>query len=110
MINEVRRERRVELACEGFRKDDVYRWAAADELIVGKKPKGAKKNQWTTLVPAAQLDFYPVDDNGYIELFKNIAAMANGYKFRIDRDYLNPLPTNELTLNPKLGQNPGWPK
>ncbi len=109
VINEVRRERRVELACEGFRKDDIFRWAAADELIVGKKPKGAKKDQWTTLVPANQLSSYPVDAQGYIELFRNIATMANGYKFRTDRDYLLPLPTNELTLNPKLlPQNPGW--
>ncbi|WP_341842204.1 RagB/SusD family nutrient uptake outer membrane protein [Chitinophaga caseinilytica] len=109
VINEVRRERRVELACEGFRRDDIFRWAAADELIVGKKPQGAKKDQWTTLVPANLLNSYPVNDQGYIELFKNIASMANGYKFRVDRDYLLPLPTNELTLNPKLGQNPGWP-
>ncbi len=109
VINEVRRERRVELACEGFRRDDIFRWAAADELIAGKKPLGAKKAQWTTLVAANLLNFYPVDAQGYIELFKNIAAMASGYKFRVDRDYLLPLPTNELTLNPKLApQNPGW--
>ena len=35
IINEVRRERRVELVAEGFRWDDIARWAAADELIVG---------------------------------------------------------------------------
>ncbi|WP_369294063.1 RagB/SusD family nutrient uptake outer membrane protein [Sphingobacterium siyangense] len=29
-------------------------------------------------------------------------------KFKVDRDYLPPIPTNQLTLNPKLGQNPGW--
>lgn len=41
-INEVRRERRIELANEGFRRDDIFRWAAADELIVGKRPTGMK--------------------------------------------------------------------
>lgn len=109
VINEVRRERRVELACEGFRRDDIYRWAAADELLFGWKPKGAKKNQWTTVVAATILNAYPVDANGYIELFKNVGAMATGYKFNVNRDYLSPIPTNELTLNPKLlPQNPGW--
>src|SRR5690606_24004754 len=39
-INEIRRERRVELATEGLRAADIKRWAAADELIVGKRPKG----------------------------------------------------------------------
>ena len=111
IINEVRRERRVELACEGYRRDDIFRWAAADELIVGWKPKGAKRLQWMTdpvvktfLTNAA----YPVDANGYIEKFQASAPLANGYKFRIDRDYLSPVPSNEITLNPKLTQNPNW--
>lgn len=35
LLNEIRRERRVELIGEGFRWNDITRWAAADELIVG---------------------------------------------------------------------------
>ncbi len=108
LINEVRRERRVELACEGFRRDDIFRWAAADKLILGWKPKGAKKAQWTTLFPASVLNSYPVDANGYIELFQNIPAMSAGYQFKTGRNYLSPIPTNELTLNGQLKQNPGW--
>jgi starch-binding outer membrane protein, SusD/RagB family len=108
VINEVRRERRVELACEGFRRSDIFRWAAADELIVGWKPKGAKRGQWTTLFTASVLAAYPVDANGYIELYKNVAAMSAGYKFNVNRDYLSPIPTDQRTLNPKLNQNPGW--
>lgn len=108
VINEIRRERRVELACEGYRRDDVYRWAAADELLVGWKPKGAILSQWTDLVPAASLATYPVDGNGYIELFKNIPAMASGYQFSIQRDYLAPIPIDQMSLNPDIKQNPGW--
>ncbi len=109
VINEVRRERRVELACEGFRHDDIYRWAAADELIVGWQPKGAKLNQWVTLFPADVLNKYPVDAQGYIEPFKNVPAMSAGYKFNTNRDYLMPLPADQLVLNPALGpNNPGW--
>ena len=39
-VQAVRRERRVELACENFRFDDICRWAAADVLIVGQRPRG----------------------------------------------------------------------
>ncbi|WP_343562918.1 RagB/SusD family nutrient uptake outer membrane protein [Sphingobacterium sp.] len=35
---EIRRERRVELACEGFRFDDLYRWKAGN--ILAKAPSG----------------------------------------------------------------------
>ena len=109
VINEVRRERRVELACEGFRHDDIYRWAAADELIVNWKPKGAKLKQWATLFPADVLNKYPVDSNGYIEFFKNIPGMNAGYQFKVNRDYLLPIPADQLVLNPALGNNnPGW--
>lgn len=108
VINEVRRERRIELASEGFRKADIFRWAAADKLIVGLKPRGAKKSQWTASFPASVLNGYPEDANGYIEMFKNVPAMASGYKFRPNRDYLLPIPTNEFVLNPQLKQNPNW--
>lgn len=109
LINEVRRERRVELAVEGFRKDDIFRWASANKRLLGWKPKGAKRDQWNGAFPAAVLNVYPVDANGYIELYQNIGAMSSGYKFNLNRDYLSPVPQNELTLNPKLlPQNPGW--
>jgi len=38
LILEIRRERRVELACEGFRFDDLMRWKAGELLAVD--PKG----------------------------------------------------------------------
>ena len=107
IINEVRRERRVELAAEGFRYDDIRRWAAADELIVGWKPLGAKWKQWAT-EPAFQNLKINVNAAGYIEPFQKPTALANGFKFNVNRDYLLPLPTQELTINPSLKQNPGW--
>jgi hypothetical protein len=108
LVNEVRRERRVELACEGYRHDDLFRWAAADEKIVGWKPKGAVLGQWKDLVPTAQLATYPVDEKGYVEFYKNISGMSSGYKFNVGRDYLGPLPQDQLVLNPDIKQNPGW--
>ena len=39
LLNEIRRERRVELACEGYRLDDLLRWRA-HELFMNKRPRG----------------------------------------------------------------------
>jgi hypothetical protein len=99
IINEIRRERRVELACEGYRWDDIARWAAADELIVGKRPKGFKASQ-------VAKNPYPVDAEGFLDPFQK--ALPSGYGFILGRDYLNSIPISELVLNPNLIQNPGW--
>lgn len=100
VINEIRRERKIELALERFRFDDIARWAAADELIVGKNPKGAKAAQFKIAPP------YPVDEEGFINPLGT--AVPNGWGFKTNRDYLYPIKENELVLNPNLGQNPGW--
>jgi hypothetical protein len=89
----------VELAGEGFRWDDLMRWAAMSKLV-GKRPKGAKAAQF--LWPHN----LPVDENGYLDMYQNI--YPNGYQFNLNRDYLWPIPESQLTLNPNLGQNPGW--
>lgn len=113
LLQEIRRERKVEMACEGFRADDIFRWAAADELIVGKKPLGAVRTQWndypgTTQSFQSAIAALPVNDEGYIDPYKNYSIGNTGYQFRLDRDYLYPIPTIERTLNPDLSQNPGW--
>jgi hypothetical protein len=100
VINEIRRERRVELATEGLRWPDIARWAAADELIVGKRPKGLKAAQ----LPANVIG---VDSNGFLDPFQT--ALPSGYGFVPERDYLDPIPLPQLVLNPQLVQNPGWP-
>lgn len=109
LINEIRRERNVELACAGFRYEDIMRWAAVPQLIEGWKPKGAKWAQWNGVFPTVQPgNGINVDAAGYIEPLMNDPLMANGYQFNVNKDYLNPLPLDQLTLNPKLTQNPGW--
>ncbi|PTS95206.1 RagB/SusD family nutrient uptake outer membrane protein [Pedobacter sp. HMWF019] len=109
IINEVRRERRVELACEGYRLDDILRWAAAPQLIIGKQPLGAKANQFLAVIPSIKLgNNIFVDQQGYISPYANISSMSGGYHFDVKRDYLYPISIQEITLNPKVTQNPGW--
>lgn len=100
IINEIRRERRIELAAEGFRWDDIARWAAADELIIGKRPTGFLASQISSTNP------FPVDDDGFLDPFQH--AIPSGYGFVPGRDYLNSIPESEIVLNPAVKQNPGW--
>lgn len=99
-LYEIRRERRVELSLEGFRMDDWMRWAA-HAIFVDNRPKG---------YPLSKTEFptfkNPLDANGLIDYYA--PSLPNGYKFRVDQDYLYPIPQDELTLNPNLIQNPGW--
>ena len=49
------------------------------------------------------------DATGYLDPFKTtLSGTGNTWGFRSDKDYLKPLPINELTLNKNLKQNPGW--
>ena len=35
--------------------------------------------------------------------------LPEGYKFNEDRDYLLPIPPDEIQMDHELNQNPGWP-
>jgi len=109
LMNEIRRERRVELACEGYRLDDLMRWAAVN--LIKRPMLGAKMQQYAdvknSFQPALDPAAIPVNGDGYIAPHWNSPAQ-NGWQFDPTKHYLNPLPTNELTLNPELGQNPGY--
>jgi hypothetical protein len=101
MREEIRRERTVELAMEGFRYDDIIRWKLA-ETILPKEMLGAKfiaaewvgTNQNSLNLNADKL---------------LIVETAATRQFRIDRDYLYPVPINEITLSGgNVVQNPNW--
>lgn len=99
MLNEIRRERRVELAFEGeFRYWDLIRWKTA-EIELPKAVKGSKIFPAEhTLIPVT-----PVDANGYV-----IVQDASRRSFDVTRDYWWPFPSNETGLNRNLGQNDHW--
>lgn len=104
LLDEIRRERKIELAGDGFRFDDLLRWSTGkltenSETILGMKLHPNVKAQY----PPAQVSGIPLDANGYIRVYANITSRVWN-----DKMYLFPIPTQELTLNQKLGQNPGW--
>ena len=100
-LNEVRRERAVELGCEGFRYDDWRRWRAHN-LFSNKRPLGFP---YLASEYAPNL-VVPTNAGGFVDPYRTI--LPGGYNFNVGRDYLESIPLNERTLNPNLTQNPGW--
>lgn len=101
-IQEIRRERRVELLGEDFRFDDIRRWAAA-KLIIGKNFQGA---YFEPIMDNGSGKTIPKDDDNYFQPFKT--QLPAGYGFDPGKNYLMPFPANEIVINPGLSPNPGW--
>lgn len=83
----VRNERAVELAFEGLRLYDMYRWKTGEDKV------------------------------GLVEGFEYLDAVSGTNKiwslgikryFNQDRDYLWPIPQREIDLNKNITQNKGW--
>jgi hypothetical protein len=107
LIVEIRRERRIELFGEGFRYDDLRRWKQGKKLL--KKDMGMQWNAAHQARFAGSIIRTSVDpENGktYIDVYKD--TDWDNPTFDENRDYLWPIPLNDLAQNPNLGQNPGW--
>ncbi len=84
----IRNERRVELAGEGLRYFDILRWRIAEDVLNGA-----------------------VHGMDYLDRSTNAmrTIRVETRKFDKDKNYLWPLPEQEIRLNPNLGrQNPGY--
>ena len=129
LILEIRRERRVELAIEGFRFDDLMRWKEGQLLRNNSKGIYAQLNTYMDRDRDGIFDLYLYDNNKpsdagnfpKVDFFKLSGnnSLSNGTNGRIlpydkplpayqDWEYLLPIPTEEIILNPKLIQNEGW--
>ncbi len=105
MRTEIRRERTVELAFEGFRRDDLRRWKTAEtvmpQTLGGVKFVGTEyQSRYPGLVIGTDIQ---VDANGFI-----VAEPAGARQFP-QKDYLAPIPLHQIQLSHgTLLQNPGW--
>lgn len=128
VLLEVRRERGIELAAEGFRYDDLKRWKEGD--LLERTYQGMyvpAKNQLLDLDDDGKFDVSFVDKAPavkvpgvvYFVLTGTTSKLSEGTKGNIiwqgnvtksypDKKYLYPISLNEITLNPNLVQNPGW--
>ena len=120
IIWEIRRERRVELAYEGLRFNDLRRWGKLEyaDMVKNKKLNmGAWINKADYPENADALAKITLcDENGkivtgnegYIMPITEVAKMRQ----MADKDYLYPIPVDQITMYEthgfKLTQNPGW--
>jgi len=104
-LQEIRRERTIEMAAEGHRLNDIMRWRA-HSLFTGKRPRGTKYTDEFKKINAALKQ----DTEGYLDPYSGAVLGGPGSTWGFDpnKHYLLPLPTNELTINTKLKQNPGY--
>jgi len=106
MLAEIRRERTVELAFEGFRRDDLRRWKTAEtempQALRGVKFVGTEYEQRdSTLVIGTDIQ---VDAGGFV-----IEEPAASRQFAVPKHYLDPIPLQQIQLSHgTLTQNPGW--
>jgi starch-binding outer membrane protein, SusD/RagB family len=94
MRNQVRHERRVELAFEGLRWYDLKRWKTTENKmngsVYGVRPGTVDPNTGAITLTGANITV------GDLRLFKP------------NRDYYFPIPQNDIDISPILKQNPNW--
>lgn len=99
-MDEVRRERAVELAFEGFRFNDLQRW-----LLLTEYPYNQKTSQ----------EFTRTQKDDWYESNKASEAQVDGWKEEVIltrsfslRHYWFPMKLEDTYLYLELSQNPGW--
>lgn len=125
---EIRRERGIELCYEGLRYDDLLRWKRGDLLEMPWKGiyvpgldvpmdldgNGTPDVSFVTKAPdtGTQGVFYFVIDNKSSRLSEgdkgNILWREDETRVFDEKKYLHPISADDIILNPKLTQNPGW--
>jgi hypothetical protein len=132
ILGEIRRERAIELEGEGYRISDLCRWGIAEQEMSGKPTcgvyltYGGVNTEYSTatnpntgkpvLTPGAysattivQADFQQSSYAGIspVKAGAVISEVANNRIF-VRKNYLQPIGTNQIALNPSLKQNPSW--
>ncbi|WP_025764571.1 RagB/SusD family nutrient uptake outer membrane protein [Dyadobacter tibetensis] len=128
VILEIRRERRIELVMENYlRWDDLIRWKEGQLLTRTFEGMYFPGTGSFDLDEDGKIDLIiykgtkPTDKGPQLLKLGSEITLANGEqggnilvnshinkKFDESRDYLYPLPKQELQLNPNLTQNPNW--
>ncbi len=105
IVVEVRRERRIELAFEGYRYDDILRWKKGSYLaktVIGMRLEDDQLERY----PDAKVNRVEINGKKYIDVYQG--SDLGSRQFKEDQHYLQPLPLSEISMNPALGQNPKW--
>lgn len=116
MRRELRMERRMEFAKEHLRYQDLIRWRLMGDAMT-KKAYGMlyPSSECLKQVVKAKKWFWPVapevDENGIVDFSKleetGLVQVLSQRRWD-DRQYLWPIPTKEIQINPNMTQNPGY--
>ncbi|TDB67912.1 RagB/SusD family nutrient uptake outer membrane protein [Arundinibacter roseus] len=107
LIAEIRRERRIEMAVEGLRYQDLQRWKMGKKLVkkdYGMRWSEANKARFSPTTMQSSID--PVSGKEYIDVYKG--TDWDNPVFDEAKHYLWPIPLGPLAQNPAIKQNPGW--
>lgn len=116
MLDEIRRERFVELFAEGLRYDDIIRWKIAEKqlpttllgarlstLDIGEQKVDDLKRRMTT--GGGMFNGVKVADQDSIYVLE----VGSDRRFDTGKDYLYPVPLEEINRSyGAVEQNPGW--
>lgn len=99
-MDEIRRERAVELAFEGYRFNDLQRW-----LLLTEKPYNTKTSQ----------EFNRLEADSFFDGTNQAEAKVSGWREETiltreftEKHYWMPLRTKDVSLYPEFEQNYGW--
>lgn len=136
-ILEIRRERRIELACEGFRLDDIFRWGIGPRLMKDFEGIYIEKLGYQDLtgdgIPDIAIvarqedaDKIPADEKEKYKLviyilagdtffltggdhgYIKLTSLNGKFKFESPKHYYFPLDEQDILLNENLVQNKYW--
>ena len=110
LIREIRRERRIELFGEGYRYDDLRRWACGKRLdasVVVRAGIIPDASLYTTEQINDMKEELGLTAEGALDIYgKRVKTQA---VFEEPKHYLLSIPINEISINPNLApNNPGW--
>ena len=98
-MKELRRERAVELAFEGFRFTDLRRW-----MLLTQRPYTLKTKIEFDRAGEGSYDYNNPENNP----IKNLREVQLKERNFTDRHYWLPLPREDVNMYEGFSQNPGW--
>ena len=105
-LDDVKKEKRLELCLEGCRYQDLVRWGDA-ETVLGQQGKQIPTFTWSVTNDSGEVVY---DENGLTVITGHSLTYPNintEYGFKVKHNLL-PIPLREMDVNPNMQQNPGW--
>ena len=115
LLQEIRRERRIELVAEGFRYDDIIRWKAVKlfenpKTVLGMRVTDKVISLYQPNTFGGEIGRALVEYEGktYVRPYSKDLNDAGRKWSADDKRFLNPISKNVMLINPNITQNPGW--